>query len=125
MNSQLYMLVWRNWKRARLVIGGQPRGDCGFESHHQLHLWACSSFGRALDLHSRGKEFDPLQVHQDARSTRDWLGYSPQYRYQKHRTLYSAPSVRKSVIYGPLVKWLRHQVFILVTSVQLRYGSPI
>ena len=29
-----------------------------------LNYWACSSAGRALDLHSRGQEFDPPQVHQ-------------------------------------------------------------
>ena len=31
---------------------------------NKIYFWACSSAGRALDLHSRGQEFDPPQVHQ-------------------------------------------------------------
>ena len=30
---------------------------------NKIYFWACSSAGRALDLHSRGQEFDPPQVH--------------------------------------------------------------
>ena len=27
------------------------------------YIWGCSSLGRAFDLHSKGSEFDPRQLH--------------------------------------------------------------
>ena len=30
----------------------------------QLHIWACSSAGRAFGSHPRGRGFESLQVHQ-------------------------------------------------------------
>jgi putative endonuclease len=29
-----------------------------------INTWGCSSVGRALEWHSRGRGFDPLQLHQ-------------------------------------------------------------
>ena len=31
-----------------------------------IHIWACSSAGRAFGSHPRGREFESLQVHQVA-----------------------------------------------------------
>ena len=28
-----------------------------------INLWGCSSAGRALEWHSRGRRFDPVQLH--------------------------------------------------------------
>ena len=48
-------------------LGSAPdlgSGGRRFESCFPDH-WGCSSPGRALDLHSRGSEFDPRQLHQN------------------------------------------------------------
>ena len=39
-------------------------------------FWVCSSPGRAPDLHSGGREFDPLQIHHLVYKTSYLLGGS-------------------------------------------------
>ena len=43
----------------------------GVRYYYTLIFWGCSSVGRALEWHSRGRRFDPDQLHKDTNTYRD------------------------------------------------------